>query len=168
MITLIKKYLAKSLIKLRAYRVKKTVGSYKGGIFVGGKTRLTKNTFLGENTSFNGMIVSGIGKLTIGDYFHSGPECLVITSNHNYKGDKIPYDATHVAKETIIGDCVWMGARVIILGGVTIGEGAIIQAGAMVHKDVPKCAIVGGNPAKVIMYRDIERYDELKKQGKFH
>lgn len=168
MLSLIKKYLVKARIAIRVYKVKRTVGSYKGRIFVGGKTRLTKTTFLGNNVSFNGMTVSGIGKLVIGDNFHSGTDCLIITSNHNYKGNKIPYDETHIAKEVVIGDNIWMGSRVIVLGGVTIGEGAIIQAGAMVHKDVPKCAIVGGNPAKTITYRDIEKYDELKKQGRFH
>lgn len=150
------------------YFLKKRVGGYKGKIFVGGKTKLTKNTFLGNNVSFNGMTVAGVGKLTIGNNFHSGTDCLIITSNHNYKGEKVPYDETHIVKEVIIGDNVWLGSRVIILGGVTVGEGAIVQAGAMVYKDVPNCAIVGGNPAQIITYRDIEKYEKLKQEGKFH
>lgn len=53
----------------------------------------------------------------------------------------------------IIGNDVWIGANAIILQGVTIGDGAIIAAGAVVTKDVPPYAIVGGVPAKVIKYR---------------
>ena len=53
----------------------------------------------------------------------------------------------------IIGNDVWIGANVVILPGVTIGNGVIIAAGAVVSKDVPDYAIVGGVPAKVIKYR---------------
>ena len=58
--------------------------------------------------------------------------------------------------------------RVIVLGGVTIGEGAIIQAGSVVVNDIPKYAIAGGHPAKVFAARDIAHYEELKALGKFH
>nr|WP_305839171.1 acetyltransferase [Photobacterium leiognathi] len=64
-------------------------------------------------------------------------------------------------------DNVWVGDRVIILGGITIGEGAIIQAGAVVVKDIPKCAIVGGNPATIFKYRDQDNYHNLLKNRKF-
>jgi acetyltransferase-like isoleucine patch superfamily enzyme len=57
---------------------------------------------------------------------------------------------------------------VIVLGGVSIGEGAIIQAGSVVVKDIPKYAIAGGHPCKVFKYRDIEHYEKLKKERKFH
>ncbi|WP_242984146.1 hypothetical protein [Clostridium putrefaciens] len=54
----------------------------------------------------------------------------------------------------------------MVLSGITIGEGAIIQAGSVVVKDIPKCSIAGGSPAKVFKYRDIEHYKELKGNGK--
>lgn len=53
----------------------------------------------------------------------------------------------------IIGNDVWIGANVILLPGITIGDGAIIAAGAVVSRDVPAYSIVGGVPAKVIKYR---------------
>ena len=59
-----------------------------------------------------------------------------------------------VSKTVIIGDDVWIGARVIILKGVYVGKGAVIAAGAILTKDVPEYAIVGGVPAKVIKYRE--------------
>lgn len=71
-------------------------------------------------------------------------------------------------KKVIIGNNVWFGDRVIVLGGVEIGEGAIIQAGAVVVKSIPPCAIAGGNPAKVFRYRNVEHYNDLKSKGSFH
>ena len=93
---------------------------------------------------------------------------MMITENHNYEGVKLPYDETFVKKEIIIGDNVWFGNRVLVVGNVTIGEGAIIAAGSVVVKDVPALAIVGGNPAKVIKSRDTEHYNRLKTKMAFH
>ena len=114
------------------------------------------------------MTIFGSGKVTIGNYFHSGVDCIMITSNHNYMGEKIPYDETEITKDVIIEDCVWIGSKVTILGGVTIGEGAIIQAGAVVVNNIPKYGIAGGNPAKVFKYRDAGHFESLKAAGKFY
>ena len=115
-----------------------------------------------------GLEILGGGKVRIGRYFHSGIECMLLTRNHNYEGSQIPYDSTYIDKDITIGDFVWLGNRVIIMGGVSIGEGAIIAAGAVVTRDVPRCAIVGGNPAQIIKYRDIAHFDQLKQEQKFH
>lgn len=136
---------------------------------VGGKSAVSNNTYLGDNVSFNGMLITGRGKVVIGDNFHSAPECLMISQIHDYDGgDAIPYGGGYVPKDITIEDNVWLGQRVIILGGVTIGEGAIIQAGSCVVKSIPKYAIAGGHPAKVFKERDIDHYEKLKKEGKFH
>lgn len=130
---------------------------------------VTSSTTLGNNVNFNGMKIRGKGKVVIGNNFHSGHDCLMITDNHNYDtGSAIPYDSTLTIKDIRIEDNVWLGDRVIILGGVTLGEGSIIQAGSVVTKDVPKYAIAGGHPAKAFKYRDIEHYEHLKGQGRFH
>lgn len=166
---IIKKIIHLVLRKTRGYFVLRAVKSHKNQIFVGGKTRLSNKTVLGKNPNFNGMIINGHGEVIFGDNFHSGTNCLIITSNHNYDlGTKIPYDETEILKKVIIGDNVWFGDRVIVLGGVEIGEGAIIQAGAVVVKSVPPYAIVGGNPAKVFKYRNAEHYNVLKSKGLFH
>ena len=149
-------------------RVLRTVKSCKGRLFIGGKVRLTSNTELGYHCSFNGMTIIGGGRVVIGDYFHSGVECMIITQNHNYEGDEIPYDSTYIYKSITIGDCVWFGNRVTVVGNVTIGEGAIIAAGAVVTKDVPPLAIVGGNPAKILKYRNADHYYNLKSLGRYH
>ena len=148
----------------------KRIGGYETKPYIRAfsKTSLTSQTYLGKYCSFNGFVVQGGGKLIIGDHFHSGEDILVITQNHNYdKGTKIPYDETYTYKNVIIESNVWVGSRVIILGGVRIGEGAIIQAGSVVAHDIPKYAIAGGHPAKVIKNRDIEHYKKLKNEGKF-
>ena len=93
----------------------------------------------------------------------------MISQNHNFDGGtKIPYDDKYVYKHITIEDQVWLGSRVIVLGGVSIGEGAIIQAGSVVVKDILKYAIAGDHPCKVFKYRDIEHYEKLKKERKFH
>lgn len=126
------------------------IGSYKSLPYIKpfSKTVLTSNTHIGKIYSFNGMVIHGSGKVLIGDNFHSAQDILIITSFHNYdQGEEIPYDSTVIDKEVKIEDNVWLGARVIITGGVKIGEGAIIQAGSVVTQDVPKYAIAGGFPA---------------------
>tara|TARA_B100001250_G_scaffold52689_1_gene41047 strand:+ start:5144 stop:5308 length:165 start_codon:yes stop_codon:yes gene_type:complete len=54
------------------------------------------------------------------------------------------------------------------LGGVTIGEGAIIQTSCLIYKDVPPYAIMGGNPGKIIKNRNVDHYKKLKAEKKFH
>ena len=66
-----------------------------------------------------------------------------------------------------VGKGVMIGAGAKVLGNIKIGEGAIVGAGSVVVKDVPKYAVVAGNPAKVLKYRNIEQFEKLKQQGKF-
>lgn len=136
---------------------------------VNGESRISNETVLGDNVNFNGLKVRGGGPVEIGDNFHSGPGCRILTRNHNYdNGNAIPYDNTYITKEVVIGDNVWFGVDVTVLPGVRIEEGAIIQAGSTVVEDVPKGAIVGGHPAEVFSYRDMDHYEKLKSEGKFH
>lgn len=151
----------------RVDRAKSIVAHCGERLLIGGDCIFTSNTYIGNYCNFNGMQIHGGGKVTFGDYFHSGIECMIITQNHNYEGEMIPYDKTYILKDVTIGKCVWFGNRVTVSSGVTIGDGAIIAAGSVVVKDVPRCAIVGGNPAKVIKYRDIEHFDRLEKEGKY-
>lgn len=157
------------LRKYYAFCVRKKVISCGDNLFIGGKCSFGRNTIIGNHCSFNGIIcLPGGGGIKIGNYFHSGIECMMIAENHNYQGEAIPYDDTYISKEITIGDFVWFGNRVLVCGNVTIGEGAIIAAGSVVTKDVPSLAIVGGNPAKIIKYRDESHFQKLKKEGKYH
>lgn len=167
-VKVVRSNLRKLYYYLLRQRILHIVKSCEGDLYIGGKVKLTSNTILGYRCSFNGMIITGSGMVRIGNYFHSGVECMIITQNHNYEGEMIPYDNTYTKKNVTIGDCVWFGNRVTVVGNVVIGEGAIIAAGSVVVKDVPPLAIVGGNPAKVIKYRDKEHYYKLKAEGLFN
>ena len=145
------------------------MASFQSPPAVNGRSRFTRTTSLGHNTHFNGMTIVGGGRVVIGDNFHSGVECRMITQTHRYDdGDAIPYDTReYVLRDIVIEDNVWLGDRVMVLGGVTIGEGAVIQAGSVVVSSIPKYAIAGGHPAKVFKERDIDHYERLKAEGKF-
>lgn len=146
---------------------KKTAGKYGEKLHINHWCRFTKKTIIGNNCHFNGMKITGNGTVTIGNNFHSGGNILILTSNHNYEGKYIPYDDTMIDGDVYIEDNVWIGQNVTILQGVKIGEGSIIQAGSVVVSDIPEYAISGGHPARVFKQRDIEHYEELKKEQKF-
>ena len=151
------------------YFVMEQAKSIGEGFWCGGWSGVNTNTVLGDRVCFNGMKIEGNGNVKIGSYFHSGSECLIVTTNHNYdKGVAIPYDWTNVYKDIEIGDFVWLGSRVMILPGTKIGEGAIIQGGSVVHGEIPRGAIAGGNPAQVFKYRDMEHFEKLKAEGKYN
>ena len=139
-----------------------------GKVLIRRYSTVNKGTVIGDQVAIGGIHIVGKGKCTIGNYVHTGTDCQILTDYHNYdKGELIPYDHSWVVEDVSVGDFVWLGNNVIILAGVTIGEGAIIQAGSVVVSDIPPLAIAGGHPAKVFKYRDKEHFDTLKAQGKF-
>lgn len=122
-----------------------------------------KNLILGSNIYIGpNSWLSLRGKLIIKNGVVIGPRIKVHTSNHQYEADSIPYGDKYIVKDVIIEENVWIGADVTILPGVMIGEGAVIGACSCVVKDVPQYAVVGGNPAKIIKYRDLENYNRCK------
>lgn len=78
----------------------------------------------------------------------------------------IPYDHRYIEKAVVIGDYCWIGARSSIMPGVTIGKGVVVAACSVVTKDVPDYAVVGGNPAKILKFRDKNIFEKLLKENK--
>jgi len=110
---------------------------------------------IGDNSGI-GVDCQIYGPVRIGNDVMMGPEVIVIASRHRWdRLDVAMRLQGHLRAETVtIADDVWIGTRAIILPGRKIGKGAIVGAGAVVTKDVPDYAIVGGNPARIIRYRN--------------
>ena len=118
--------------------------------------------YAGNNVSLGDgvRILSTRADVVIGDNVMFGPQVFIVTGNHRTDildrpmislrdEDKLPENDQNVVFE---GDN-WVGARAIILKGVTVGGGSVIAAGAVVVHDVPPFSIVGGCPAKVLGWR---------------
>jgi len=152
------------------YHAYKHCGSVGEGLSIKGTIiGLKGNVYLKEFVNLNpGTRFIGKGRIEIGSYFHTGHHLTILSTEHRYKNaEAIPYDKVRINKDVIIKDFVWCGDRVTIMPGVTIGKGVIVAAGAIVTKDVPDYAIVGGCPAKIIKYRDIEAFDKLEREKKY-
>lgn len=119
----------------------------------------------------NNLFMCALAPVKIGDHVMFGPNVTIITGDHRI--DLVGRYMTTVCNEEKLsendqpvvfeGDN-WISANAIILKGVTVGKGAIIACGAVVNRDVPPYAIVGGIPAKVIKYRFTE--EQLLKHSK--
>lgn len=101
-----------------------------------------------------GVNCSVHGPLRIGDNVMMGPEVTILTHTHNIERTDIPMgqQGMRVAK-VVVGNDVWIGMKVVIMPGVKVGNGAVIGSCAVVTKDVPDFAVVGGVSAKIIKYR---------------
>lgn len=113
------------------------------------RARFGHNLEVGDNSGLGENCRIGSGTV-IGSNVMMGPDVIILTQNHRYTRET--YDGFE-KEPVIIEDNVWIGYRVIILPGVRVGQNAIIGAGAVVTKDVPPYAIVGGIPAKVLKFR---------------
>lgn len=119
---------------------------------LGDNIELGFNSDIGMGAKVYG--VSGGGRLYIGNNVMMAPEVTILTLDHNYHEKEVPIiKQGSKSFEVIIKDDVWIGYRAIILPGVTIGEGSVIAAGAVVTKDVDPYTVIGGVPAKFIKNR---------------
>ncbi|VEP18901.1 Transferase hexapeptide repeat containing protein [Hyella patelloides LEGE 07179] len=123
---------------------------------------LEDNVIIGENSYLDGR-----GGINIGQNTHISRNFVIHSSSHDYHSSRLPYDDTYVFKPIIIGRNVWICTNVILIPGITIEDGAIIGAGTTVTKSIPKLAIVGNQPTRIIKFRDCEHYQNLDSQKSY-
>lgn len=136
------------------------LASYGSGSMIDYRTyiRYMSKVQIGNGTTINRgcrMLASHFHKdvkIVIGNHVAIAPEVCILAAGHDHKKRSLPDTAASIT----VGDYTWIGARSIILQGVTIGEGAVIAAGSVVSRDVPPYSIAAGIPAKVIKKRCIE------------
>lgn len=108
------------------------------------------NIELGDNVYFNfNCVVLDVAPVKVGSNVLVGPSVQIYTAGHPLD-PQARKDGQEFGKPIMIGDNVWIGGAAILCPGVTIGKNSIVAAGAVVTKDVPPNAVVGGNPAKII------------------
>jgi acetyltransferase-like isoleucine patch superfamily enzyme len=95
-------------------------------------------------------ILDGRRGITIGRHVNLSSEAAIWTLQHDHRDPDFASDGGPV----VVGDHAWLSFRSVVLPGVTIGEGAVVAAGAVVTRDVPPYAIVGGIPARIIGRRE--------------
>lgn len=119
------------------------------GAYFSENVSIGNHSAIGENALLSGTII-------LGDHVMMGPNVTMYSKNHEYSRLDIPIMNQGYQEERpiVVGNDVWLCAHSIILPGVHIGNGVIVGAGSVVVKDVPDYAIVGGNPAKIIKYRN--------------
>lgn len=140
--------------KLRAFFAKNIIAYCGENVNVEQHAELFPGVRLG-NRSGLGVRSEVSGQVAVGDDVMIGPEVVIMTSNHRFDRTDIPMmdQGATEEKPVVIGNDVWIGRRAIILGGVHVGDGSIIGAGAVVTKDVPPYSVVAGVPARVIKKR---------------
>lgn len=118
------------------------------GLFPPFYTDYGLNITVGKNVFINaGCCFQDQGGIEVGDNTLIGHQVVIATINHDF----LPENRGNMTLSSVkIGKNVWIGAHATVLPGVTIGDGAIIAAGAVVTKDVPENTVVGGVPAKII------------------
>jgi maltose O-acetyltransferase len=175
MIAKIFDFFRRAMRRIRMYILRPLFGSYGKNFWFDPDGQYSfQNIYVGDDVSLGlrPTLIAALSSICIGNNVMFGPEVTIRGGNHRtdivgrFMTDVGPEDKRLVDDQgVIIDDDVWIGTRSIILHGVKIGRGAIVAAGAVVTKDVPPYAIVGGAPARVIKFRwnvnTILRHEEI-------
>jgi putative colanic acid biosynthesis acetyltransferase WcaF len=96
-----------------------------------------------------GAWIDNLADVRLGSHVCVSQQVYVCTGSHDYR--QRTFDL--ITRPVDVGDGAWLGARALVLGGVTVGANAVVAAGSLVTKDVPVAAIVAGQPARTIAQR---------------
>lgn len=140
--------------KMRGFFGKRIVAQFGTNVNIERNAVFTPELEIGNNSGV-GIDCEVYGPVTIGNNVMMGPEVVIYTSGHKYDRIDIPMmeQGSSEIQPVIIGNDVWIGRRAIIMPGVTIGDGVIIGAGAVVTKNVEPYMVAVGVPAKAIKSR---------------
>lgn len=135
---------------IRNILIKHSILKCGNNIRVKSNANISPNIIIGNNSEL-GTRCNIQANTEIGNNVIMGPDVKIYTRNHNYENPSIPiqFQGKNM-KNVVIGNNVWIGANVVILPGVRIGNNTIIAAGAIVSKSFEDNCIIGGNPAKKI------------------
>lgn len=115
---------------------------------------ITERLRIGNDCFFNIGLTLDLGApITIGNNVSIGPDAMILTMTHDF-GPAEHRCGEFRLEPVSIGNGAWIGARSVILPGVTIGDGAVVAAGALVNRDVPAHGVVAGVPARMIKSLD--------------
>lgn len=119
---------------------------------------------IGDNVGISGSTVSAVKSIRIGNNVLIGSGCIICDSDAHpiHPADRPFHERTKTAPIRIEND-VFIGARTLVLKGVTIGRGSMIGAGSVVVKSIPPMSVAAGNPAKIIKEMSMESKTELSK-----
>lgn len=116
----------------------------------GGTIDISEHVFIGPH-----VMIFGQGGVNIGKNSLIAMQCRILSSEHDIPPLGIPIrTVANVRMKTVIGEDVWLGAGVTVLGGVVIGDGCVVGAGSVVTKDLPSGSIAYGVPASVKGWRE--------------
>lgn len=113
---------------------------------------LGRSVYVGDRSSL--WAGDTTGRIVMGDGCLLGPEVFVTASDYGTRWGTHVMQQPKRERDVVLGDEVWLGARVTVVAGVTIGDGAIVGAASVVTRDVPAGAIAVGAPARVVGWRE--------------
>ncbi len=149
-----------SQLELREQLLKKMFGAIGEGCYIEPPLHANfagKNVYMGKKVYANfDLTLVDDGNIYIGDYVMFGPDVTIATANHPI-APELRQKGLQYNKDIHIGNNVWIGAKTVVLPGVTIGDNSVIGAGSIVTRDIPANVVAVGDPCRVL--REIGDHD---------
>jgi acetyltransferase-like isoleucine patch superfamily enzyme len=120
----------------------------------GGRISIGHHSHIGERCYL--WAGDSTGRIVIGDHVSLAPEVFITASDYRFVAGRPFREQPKRERDVVIGNDVWLGARVVVTAGVTIGHGCIVGAGAVVTRDLPPGSIAVGVPARIVSQRPSE------------
>ena len=144
-------FLSQIVMAVKLYFLRRKALSIGRGVRVAPSFKcLSGNLIVGDNVRLNDAMIDATSRVEIGNNAFFGPGVRLLTAGHPVDRFDLERQRLIVSKPITIGRGVFIGTDAILLGGVTVGDHAVVGAGAVVTRDVPPFSVVAGNPAAVV------------------